>query len=153
MVSIINHLIPDFDESVWEMSSNNKAVSLLKMEHDLQKPYRIKYKSICEKENLNLVGVYKVPFQPIGERLVDFSKLIWHSQGMKFECRPSFEIKLNEGGAELLLRIPNADLVKAHPNKYSIDYSEYSYPSELENYKFHKGRKLKNAYKIMFKKN
>lgn len=150
---IINHLVPDFDESVWEMSSSNKAVSLLKMEHDLQKPYRIKYKSICEKENLNLVGVYKVPFQPIGERLVDFSKLIWHSQGMKFECRPSFEIKLNEEGAELLLRIPNADLVKAHPNKYSIDYSEYSYPSELENYKFHKGRKLKNAYKIIFKKN
>ena len=62
---VINHLVPDFEDSVWEASATNKAVSLIKMEYDLQKPYRLKYEHLCEVEGLKLVGLYKVPFQPI----------------------------------------------------------------------------------------
>ena len=85
-------LVPDFEDSVWEASATNKAVSLIKMEYDLQKPYRLKYEHLCEVEGLKLVGLYKVPFQPMGNRLNDFCKLVWNENGMEFDCDKSYSI-------------------------------------------------------------
>jgi arsenite-transporting ATPase len=148
---VINHLVPDFEEDVWEASATNKAVSLIKMEYELQKPYRIKYQQLCESENINLVGLYKVPFQPMGERLNDFCKLIWNSKGMDYVCEKSFEITEGNGETlELILKIPNTDLLKLNSDGYNIDWNHYKFPSELRDYEILHSRKLKNGYKIIF---
>jgi len=150
---VINHLVPDFEEDVWEASATNKAVSLIKMEHELQKPYRIKYQQLCESENINLVGLYKVPFQPMGERLNDFCKLIWNSKGMDYVCEKSFEITEGDGETlELILKIPNTDLLKLNSDGYNIDWNHYKFPFELRDYKILNSRKLKNGYKIIFER-
>ena len=149
---IINHLVPDFEEAVWEASATNKAVSLIKMEYDLQRPYRLKYEHLCEVEGLKLVGLYKVPFQPMGNRLNDFCKLVWNENGMEFECEKSYSITYTETGAELLLKIPNLDLIKCGSDGYKIDWNQYKYPSELKEYKFSKSRILKTGCKVIFTK-
>jgi len=150
---VINHLVPDFEEDVWEASATNKAVSLIKMEYELQRPYRVKYHQLCEHERINLVGLYKVPFQPMGERLNDFSKLIWNENGMDYICEKSFEIiEGDDETIELTLKIPNVDLIKINSFSYKIDWNEYQFPKELEDYKTLKSRKIKNGYKIIMER-
>ena len=149
---VINHLVPDFEDDVWEASATNKAVSLIKMEYDLQKPYRLKYEHLCEVEGLKLVGLYKVPFQPMGDRLNDFCKLVWNENGMEFDCDKSYSITYTENGAELLLKIPNLDLIKCGADGYKIDWNQYKYPAELNDYIFSKSRILKTGCKVIFNK-
>ena len=120
------------------------------MEYDLQRPYRLKYEHLCEVEGLKLVGLYKVPFQPMGNRLNDFCKLVWNENGMEFECEKSYSITYTETGAELLLKIPNLDLIKCGSDGYKIDWNQYKYPSELKEYKFSKSRILKNRLQSHF---
>ena len=89
----------------------------------------------------------------MGDRLNDFCKLIWNSQGMDYVCEKSFEIMEGDDETiELTLKIPNTDLLKLNSDGYSIDWNKYKFPSELRDYQIVKSRKLKNGYKIIFEK-
>ena len=74
---IINGLIPSFGEETWADAKTNKAVALVKMEHDLQQPYIAQYKDLTKGEGCRLLGVSKLPFEPKGARLLEFARFIW----------------------------------------------------------------------------
>ena len=71
---------------------------------------------------------------------------------MEFECDKSYSITYTEDGAELILKIPNLDLIKCGADGYKIDWNQYRYPPELNDYKFSKSRILKNGCKVIFTK-
>ena len=74
---IVNGLIPSFGEETWADAETNKAVALVKMENDMQQPYISQYRTLTKGEDCKLLGVSKLPFEPKGSRLVEFSRFLW----------------------------------------------------------------------------
>tara|TARA_R110000824_G_scaffold229156_3_gene416872 strand:+ start:774 stop:1940 length:1167 start_codon:yes stop_codon:yes gene_type:complete len=125
---ILNHLIPNFDEETWQMATQNKAVALLKMEMESQLPYLKAYNELCHNENISLVGVSKLPFQPMGNKLGEFAKFIWGAKSIEFEPHKSASMEGGDGRVYLRLKFPQNGTVKLHKNTYSIDGFEYYIP-------------------------
>ena len=119
---IVNNIIPSFDKETWEESPNNKAVALLKMEKDMQQTYISQYSTLTRERDINLVGVSKLPFQPIGDKLVEFSKFL---TGLDFIPQKSIEIEEDLGSINVKLYFPNSKRVKLKEKSYFIDYREY----------------------------
>ena len=139
---IVNNIIPSFDKETWEESPNNKAVALLKMEKDMQQTYISQYSTLTRERDINLVGVSKLPFQPIGDKLVEFSKFL---TGLDFIPQKSIEIEEDLGSINVKLYFPNSSRVKLKEKSYFIDYREY--PIELPpNIDSLKVRKVKNIW-------
>ena len=52
---IVNGLIPSFGEETWADAETNKAVALVKMEHQLQQPYVNQYRTLTKEEGCKLL--------------------------------------------------------------------------------------------------
>ena len=122
---ILNNLIPNFDEETWAMATSNKAVALLKMERDSQSPYMEAYSQLCNGENISLVGVSKLPFQPMGDKLGEFSKFLWGSNPISFEPHKSVETEVKNGKNYLRVKFPQNGTIKLQRDAYTIDGFEY----------------------------
>ena len=119
---IVNGLIPSFDKETWEMADKNKAVALVKMEYNIQQPYIQQYKTLTKREGNTLHGVSKLPFEPKGVRLAEFSKFLWKEGGIVFT--PSFSSVLTEGEdgkSKLRLYFPYTENVKLEKDGYRVD--------------------------------
>ena len=128
---------PSFDEETWKEASNNKAVALLKTEKDIQQNYISQYSTVTRERDINLVGVSKLPFQPIGDKLIEFSKFL---TGLDFVPQKSIEIEEDVDTIKVKLYYPNSKRVKLKEKSYFIDYREYpiDLPPNVNNLKVRK---------------
>ena len=124
-----NNIIPSFDEATWEASATNKAVALLNMERQYQQPYVAKYSTLTDKEGINLVGVSKLPFQPMGAKLLDFGRFL---KGLDFTPEKSVEVEEDTTSIKMRLRFPHSGKVKLNDASYKIDYHIYDIPLPVE---------------------
>tara|TARA_R110002167_G_scaffold55918_2_gene158798 strand:+ start:405 stop:1580 length:1176 start_codon:yes stop_codon:yes gene_type:complete len=118
---IINGLIPSFDEETWEIADTNKAVALVKMQHDLQQPYITQYKTLTNSEGCQLLGVSKLPFEPKGARLLEFSRFIWKSGGLQFDACESVDVQESDGKIKMKLMFPYDDSLVLENDGYIVD--------------------------------
>ena len=124
-------IIPNFTEETWNLSTTNKAVALLKSERLNQQPYIAKYHQMTKDEGVNLIGVSKLPFEPRGERLLEFGKFL---KNLTFAPIHSQDWKEEDGKFTLKLRFPHSGKVKLTNKSYKIDNMEYfiNIPDELQ---------------------
>jgi len=120
---IINGLIPSFGEETWADANTNKAVALVKMEHDLQQPYVNQYRTLTMGEGCTLHGVSKLPFEPKGAKLSEFAKFLWKEGGIKFDPTPSVIKTDDDGIVKLRLYFPYSKTVKLYKDGYVVDGS------------------------------
>ena len=146
---LINNIIPNFDEETWKVATQNKAVALLKSEKNNQQPYVQAYHQFTNKENINLIGVSKLPFEPRGERLIEFSKFL---SKLDFDAELCQEWVDGEDSNTLRLRFPHSGEVKLKKNSYTIGSQEYFFkiPNELKDKKIRK-QKTKQGATYTFK--
>lgn len=146
---LINNIIPNFDEETWKVATQNKAVALLKSEKNNQQPYVQAYHQFTNKENINLIGVSKLPFEPRGERLIEFSKFL---SKLDFDAELCQEWVDEENSNTLRLRFPHSGEVKLKNNSYTIGSQEYFFkiPNELRDKKIRK-QKTKQGATYTFK--
>ncbi len=119
---IVNGLIPNFGEETWKDAKRNKAVALLKMEYDLQQPYIAQYRNLTSGEDISLVGVSRLPFEPKAEKLGEFAKILF--SGDNFDFSPEFATELSESDGEqmkLKLQFPYSDKVELFEDGYIVD--------------------------------
>ena len=138
---IVNNIIPSFDEETWKLASSNKAVALLKMQHDAQMPYIKHYDTMTREGGINLLGVSKMPFEPRGSKLNDFSRLIWKERGIKFTPARSVELESDEESVIMRLRFPPSEDLQLFDEGYSLFGMDYSFETPLEC----KGMKLRKT--------
>lgn len=75
---IVNQIVPDFGEEVWDSINNNPAAAMTHRNFTLQRPYLEKYRELVKENRLRLVGITNVPFEPIGILpLQKFSTVLW----------------------------------------------------------------------------
>ena len=118
---IVNGLIPSFDEETWADADSNKAVALLKMQYDLQQPYISQYKALTSEEGCKLLGVSKLPFEPKGSRLIEFSRFIWKVGGLDFTPSKSVVVDDSDDKIKLKLLFPYDKKVKLENDGYIVD--------------------------------
>jgi len=129
---IVNNIIPSFDEDTWELASSNKAVALLKMQHDAQVPYIKQYDTVTREGGITLVGVSKLPFEPRGSKLNEFSRLIWKERGINFTPTRSVNVESDEESVIMRLRFPPAKDLRLFDEGYSIFGMDYTFERPLE---------------------
>jgi hypothetical protein len=118
---IINGLIPSFGEDTWAEAKTNKAVALVKMEHDLQQPYIAQYKNLTKKEGCRLLGVSKLPFEPKGARLLEFARFIWKEKGLEFAAEKSIVVEEGDDKIKLKLFFPYDETLVLEDDGYIVD--------------------------------
>jgi len=129
---IVNNIIPSFDEDTWKLATSNKAVALLKMQHDAQMPYIQQYDTLTSGENINLVGVSKLPFEPRGSQLNAFSRLLWKERGMAFTPSKSMLIESDDESVIMRLSFPPSKDLELFDDGYSIFGMKYTFEKPLE---------------------
>lgn len=144
---IVNGLIPSFGEETWADAETNKAVALVKMEHDMQQPYISQYRTLTNVEGCKLLGVSKLPFEPKGRRLVEFSRFLWKEGGLDFTPIKSSKVEEGEGKIKLTMYFPYDEKVVLENDGYIVDgffkHDIFSQHPELKSKKVI--RKQKNA--------
>lgn len=119
---VVNNMIPSFDDSTWEIATQNKAVALLKSERSNQQPYIKLYHQLTKEKNINLIGVSKLPFEPRGERLLEFGRFL---KNLNFDPEYSQTWEVNDDKATLRLRFPHSGKVTLYDDHYKIDMLSY----------------------------
>ena len=80
---LVNNIIPDFGEDVWKTAEDNPAAAMTQRRYMIQQPYLERYRSLASENQVRLVGITLVPFEPMGiPALTKFSTLVWGSKGM-----------------------------------------------------------------------
>ena len=133
---IVNNIIPTFDEETWSMANNNKAVGLLKAERDIQQIYLKKYHQFTTEGKINMLGVSKLPFEPIGSKLQELEVFL-----RKFNFKPikSITVESTDNQVKYKLYLPNDGNLKLNKNSYTIDYYTYELPFAPQ----HEGQKVR----------
>ena len=146
---VVNNLIPSFTEETWELANSNKAVALLKNELMNQQPYVAKYQHFTNKEGIRLIGVSKLPFEPRGDKLVEFGRFLKNLTFVPEFCK---EITEEEGVYTMKLKFPSIGKVTLKDDSYQIDIYEYplKIPQELNSLKVRK-RKTSSGATYTFK--
>ena len=92
----------------------------------------------------NLLGVSKLPFQPMGEKLKEFSHFL---VGLIFTPQKSIEVEEGVDDIKVRLYFPNSKRVKLKEQSYFIDYREYpiALPSDVKGLKSRKVRHERGA--------
>ena len=86
-----------------------------------------------------MIGVSKLPFEPRGERLLEFSRFL---KNLKFDPEYSQTWDVDDEKATLRLRFPHSGKIKLYDDYYKIDM--LSYPISIpEAYANKKVRKMK----------
>ena len=112
---IVNQINPD----------NNPAVALLKTEYDIQQPYLAKFKGLTSDQNIRLVGMTRLPFEPRSARLADVAQTLWGERGLKFQISPALE--LDEENNKLLVHVPHIGDVKWTKDNWTYRFGTESF--------------------------
>ncbi len=146
---IVNNLIPSFTEDTWDSASTNKAVALVKSELMNQQPYLAKYQHLTNAEGIKLIGVSKLPFEPRGERLLEFGRFL---KNLSFNPIYSVEIVMEEEIGKMKLRFPSINKVELFEDSYKIGLYTYplKIPESFQNMKIKK-RKTNSGATYTFK--
>jgi len=123
---VVNNLIPSFTEETWESASTNKAVALVKSELMNQQPYLAKYQHLTIAEGIKLIGVSKLPFEPRGERLLEFGRFL---KNLSFDPIYSVETEVEGEIGKMKLRFPSINKVELFDDSYKIGL--YTYPLKI----------------------
>ena len=138
---VVNNLIPSFTEETWESASTNKAVALVKSELMNQQPYLAKYQHLTTTEGIKLIGVSKLPFEPRGERLLEFGRFL---KNLSFDPIYSVETEVEGEIGKMRLRFPSINKVELFDDSYKIGL--YTYPLKIpENFQGMKIKKRKTS--------
>ena len=80
---LVNNIIPDFGEDVWKTAEDNPAAAMTQRRYTIQQPYLERYRSLASENQVRLVGITLVPFEPMGLLALEkLSTLVWGSKGM-----------------------------------------------------------------------
>ena len=123
---IINNIMPNFGEKVWEAAATNMATALVKCEYDNQQPYLGRFNDVCKLHQIKLVGVSRLPYEPRGEKLDDYAKLLWNPKS-----------GLSYGAFYSLTTTPNKVQIKipfAADSKWEISETEIKYQFDEFNF-------------------
>jgi hypothetical protein len=72
---IVNNIMPNFGVDEWASAERHPSINLVKRHYDSQQPYLASFKALCGQENIILVGMSLLPFEPRADRLIDYAKL------------------------------------------------------------------------------
>ena len=100
---VINHIIPNYGQEVWDTAVANPAAALVYAEYQIQQPYLRKYHNLVSENNLRMVGMTRLPFEPRAEQLPQVSETLWNPRGLQFETFPSIAVDSDSGKATLRL--------------------------------------------------
>ena len=80
---LVNQIVPDFGEDIWATAEENPAAAMTYRRFSIQQPYLERYRSLAKENEVRLVGITHVPFEPMGlPALAKLSTLVWGSKGM-----------------------------------------------------------------------
>lgn len=80
---LVNNIIPDYGEEVWDTAEDNPAAAMTYRRYRIQQPYLTRYRNLAAENQVRLVGITLVPFEPMGlPALEKLSTLVWGSKGM-----------------------------------------------------------------------
>lgn len=82
---IVNNIMPNFGPDEWALAEEHPSVGLIKREYDIQQPYLQRYRELCSEENLKLVGLSRLPFEPRAEKLGEVAKMLWRPGSLDWE--------------------------------------------------------------------
>lgn len=91
---IVNNIMPNFGEEEWTAAEQHPSIDLVKRHYDSQQPHLAAFKALCGKENISLVGMSLLPFEPRAERLIDYAKILYRSPskgGFNWLPKPIFD--------------------------------------------------------------
>ena len=125
---VVNQIIPSFTPDVWEIAPSNPAVALLKTEYDIQQPYLGRFKKLTSSHPIRLVGMTRLPFEPLSARLVDVAHTLWGERGLNFQITPSLEVQ--EGS--LILHIPYIKNAKWTKDNWTYRFGDSLHHIPLE---------------------
>jgi len=127
---IVNNLIPNLGEETWASASSNRAAALVKCEYDIQQPYISQFRSLVNQYGCHLVGVPRLPFEPRGEKLTDYARLIWNPSGIKGTPIPSILVEETDDNILLTLHIPFLKAATWKRNNLAYRMFEYNFGEE-----------------------
>ena len=123
---VINNIMPNFGDDVWEAAATNMATALVKCEYDNQQPYLKRFQEVSHQHRIKLVGVSRLPYEPIGPKLKDYAKILWNdSTGINYQPIPSVTIQPHK----VQIQIPFAPEAKWEITEGNIRYKfdEFNY--------------------------
>ena len=91
---VVNNIMPNFGEEEWAASEQHPSINLVKRHYDSQQPHLGAFKALCGQENITLVGMSLLPFEPRAERLIDYAKILYRSPskgGFNWIPKPIFD--------------------------------------------------------------
>jgi len=119
---VINNVMPNFGAEVWEAAATNMATALVKCEYDNQQPYLARYHEVCRQHQIKLVGVSRLPYEPRGEKLVDYAKLLWNPKsGLTYDPIRSLTISPNKVQVKIPFAADSKWKVSGNEVKYQFD--------------------------------
>ena len=86
--------MPNFGEEEWAASDQHPSINLVKRHYDSQQGHLAAFKALCGHENISLVGMSLLPFEPRSERLIDYAKILYRSPskgGFNWIPKPIFD--------------------------------------------------------------
>jgi arsenite/tail-anchored protein-transporting ATPase len=82
---IVNNIMPNFGDTEWALAEDHPSVGLVHREYVMQQPYLQRYRELCSEENLKLVGLSRLPFEPRAEKLGEVAKMLWRPGSLSWE--------------------------------------------------------------------
>ena len=94
---VINHLIPNFGDDVWETAETNPAAALIKSPNMIfNSPMWLVIRHLTSAQAIRLVGMTRLPFEPRSSRLSEVALTLWGERGLRFQITPSLESNEND---------------------------------------------------------
>ena len=132
---IVNNLIPNLGDETWATATSNRAAALVKCEYDIQQPYISQFRSMVSQYGCHLVGVPRLPFEPRGDKLAEYARLIWNPSGIKGIPIPAILVEETEENIQLKLHVPFLKAATWKRNNLSYRMFEYNFGEDSLWYK------------------
>ena len=124
---IVNNLIPNLGDETWVTAATNRAAALVKCEYDIQQPYISQFRTLVTQYECHLVGVPRLPFEPRGDKLMDYARLIWNASGIEGSPKPSVLVHDDDEVVSLEINVPFLKLATWKRNNLSYRMFEYNF--------------------------
>ncbi len=98
---IVNNIMPNFGDKEWALADDHPSVGLVHREWIMQQPYLQRYRELCAEENLKLIGLSRLPFEPRAEKLGEVSKMLWRPGSLTWE--PTLPVTETDTGYRIQL--------------------------------------------------
>ena len=129
---IINNIIPNFGDDVWETANQNPAAELTWKTYEMQQPYLTKYREIAKENDLHLVGISQLPFEPRAETLPTFANLMWKDKdkGIQFSPKKTVSEEVLDDGTRYRVLIPFAKSSTWDNTRYK--YADFNFGGDFD---------------------